>query len=97
MSASAASHGAGEAGLAGSNGAGGEETSPQAASLEWPARTALSGNLQEEDVGRKVTLCGWVHRHRNMGGLVFSDLRDHSGIIQVQPKRTNGQGTMSNH
>lgn len=67
----------------GGNGADRDKPLHQAASLEWPGRTALGGELKEQDVGRRVTLCGWVHRHRNMGGLVFSDLRDHSGIIQV--------------
>ena len=51
--------------------------------LSWPARTDLCGRLTENDVGKRATLCGWVHRHRNMGGLVFSDVRDHTGILQV--------------
>lgn len=53
--------------------------------MSWPSRTAACGELKEEDVGKRVALCGWVHRQRNMGGLVFADIRDHTGIFQVPP------------
>jgi len=36
----------------------------------------------EKDEGKKVSLCGWISRARNLGGLIFADLRDRSGIIQ---------------
>ncbi|MGA9795438.1 MAG: aspartate--tRNA ligase [Rhizomicrobium sp.] len=41
------------------------------------------GNLRAGDVGRKVTISGWVNRRRDHGGLVFLDLRDHYGITQA--------------
>ncbi len=41
------------------------------------------GELRAPDKGREVALAGWVHRRRDHGGLVFIDLRDHSGLVQV--------------
>ena len=46
-------------------------------------RTAHNGDLRESDAGRKVVIVGWVARRRNLGSLVFMDLRDRSGIVQV--------------
>ncbi|KAI3702307.1 hypothetical protein L6452_28040 [Arctium lappa] len=51
--------------------------------LEWVNRNGLCGELSENDVGRRVRLCGWVALHRGHGGLTFINLRDHSGIVQV--------------
>ncbi|HEX5437476.1 MAG TPA: aspartate--tRNA ligase [Gemmatimonadaceae bacterium] len=46
-------------------------------------RSHLCGMLRASDVGTRVRLGGWVHRKRNVGGLVFIDLRDRSGIVQL--------------
>src|SRR5687768_1892582 len=52
-----------------------------------PAATAfrshLAGALTRADVGREVRLGGWVHRRRDLGGLVFIDLRDRAGLLQL--------------
>ncbi|MFA6861394.1 MAG: aspartate--tRNA ligase [Bacilli bacterium] len=51
-------------------------------------RTNTCGELREKDAGKEVTLCGWVSTVRNLGALVFIDLRDKYGITQlnVDPK-----------
>ncbi|MFM7267329.1 MAG: OB-fold nucleic acid binding domain-containing protein, partial [Cyanobium sp.] len=41
------------------------------------------GDLRQEDRGRSVTLCGWVDRRRDHGGVIFIDLRDRSGTVQI--------------
>ena len=46
-------------------------------------RTDYCGNLRLKDVGRKVSLLGWVSKKRNLGSLLFIDLRDREGYIQV--------------
>ena len=46
-------------------------------------RTHYNGSLRLENVGEKVTLVGWVSKWRNLGSLMFIDLRDTSGIIQL--------------
>lgn len=46
-------------------------------------RTKYCGEIGEEDLGREVVLCGWVHRVRNHGGVIFIDLRDREGLVQV--------------
>ncbi|SKA75825.1 aspartyl-tRNA synthetase [Clostridium sp. USBA 49] len=46
-------------------------------------RTIMCGELKENNVGQTVTVMGWVQRKRNLGGLIFVDLRDRSGILQV--------------
>jgi aspartyl-tRNA synthetase len=46
-------------------------------------RSHLAGELRPSHVGAKVRLGGWVHRTRNLGGIVFLDLRDRAGIVQV--------------
>lgn len=46
-------------------------------------RTDYCGNITEEYVGKKVSLDGWVQRRRDLGGLIFVDLRDYKGIVQL--------------
>ncbi len=48
-----------------------------------PLRTDYCGSLRPEDVGRRVRLAGWVHRRRDLGGVIFLDLRDREGLVQV--------------
>lgn len=46
-------------------------------------RTHTCGELNEKDIGKKVKLCGWVNTFRAHGGVIFIDLRDKYGIVQV--------------
>lgn len=46
-------------------------------------RTDYCGQLNLTHEGQKVTLCGWVNRRRDLGGLIFIDMRDREGIVQV--------------
>jgi len=73
--------------------AGGDEPSSSSSSsssnkhvsslLSWPTRTTLCGSLNISSVGEKVCLCGWVDKQRDMGGICFADVRDHSGLVQI--------------
>ena len=49
-------------------------------------RTCRNTELSIKDVGRKVTLVGWASKRRNLGSILFIDLRDRSGIIQIMVK-----------
>ncbi len=51
--------------------------------LNGQKRTDMCGNLSAADIGKEVTVMGWVHRRRDLGGLIFLQVRDVSGISQV--------------
>ena len=46
-------------------------------------RTHYCGLTSEAQMGQTVSLCGWVHRRRDHGGVIFIDLRDREGLVQV--------------
>jgi aspartyl-tRNA synthetase len=46
-------------------------------------RSLYCGELNETHLDQEVTLCGWVHRRRDHGGVIFVDLRDHHGLVQI--------------
>ena len=54
-----------------------------AESMKGLHRTCRCAEVTKEMVGSKVTLMGWVQKARNKGGIVFVDLRDRSGIMQI--------------
>jgi len=46
-------------------------------------RTDYCGQVSREQLGKIVTVCGWVHRRRDHGGVIFIDLRDREGLVQI--------------
>ena len=55
-------------------------------------RTDRAGDLRSSDVGREVVVCGWVDSRRDHGGVVFLDVRDTAGMVQVvvDPEQPGG-------
>ena len=51
--------------------------------LPGSMRTHHCGELRESDIGKTVTLCGWMNKYRNLGSLHFIDLRDKYGVTQL--------------
>ncbi len=62
-------------------------------------RSGVVGRLRGEDAGSTLALAGWVHRRRDLGGLLFVDLRDRSGLLQVSfgPKWTDEESLREAH
>lgn len=56
-------------------------------------KTHNCGDLSATDIGKKVALAGWVHRRRDLGGLIFIDMRDRSGLVQVTVDQDSGACT----
>lgn len=54
-----------------------------AESMKGLKRTHRCTELSTANVGEKVTVMGWVQKNRNKGGIIFVDLRDRSGILQI--------------
>ena len=46
-------------------------------------RSHLCGQMRDSHIGEDVSLCGWVHRRRDHGGVIFLDVRDYAGMVQV--------------
>ncbi len=51
--------------------------------LKYSERSHFCGELRRENVGERAVVFGWVHRRRDHGGLIFIDLRDRTGLLQV--------------
>ena len=51
--------------------------------MDGMKRTDYCGELTAKDEGREIVVCGWIQRQRDLGGLIFADLRDRTGIIQL--------------
>ena len=60
-----------------------------------PYRDRWAGDLWGADVGTIVTVAGWVHRRRDHGGLIFLDLRDRSGLLQLVVHPETGEDTFT--
>ena len=54
-----------------------------AESMKGLHRTHRCTEISNKNIGESVTVMGWVQKSRNKGGIVFTDLRDRSGILQI--------------
>ena len=52
-------------------------------SLKGFKRTSYCGTVRTGDIGKEISVCGWVQRQRDLGQLIFIDLRDRTGILQL--------------
>lgn len=60
-------------------------------------KTTNCGELRSADAGKTVRIAGWVHRRRDHGGLIFIDLRDSSGIVQLVLNPDNAEAHAAAH
>ena len=51
--------------------------------MKFPKRSVMCGEVVPSLLGQTVTICGWIHKRRDHGGLIFVDVRDRSGLVQV--------------
>ena len=54
-----------------------------AESMKWLKRTHRCTEVSNQNIGETVTVIGWVQKRRNLGSLIFVDLRDRSGLLQI--------------
>jgi aspartyl-tRNA synthetase len=59
--------------------------------LDESPRTRMCGSLRDSDIGDRVTVCGWVANHRDHGGVIFVDLRDKTGLLQIRFQPDQGE------